>query len=83
MLYEVITIYEGDFFLISNTDIHYYISTNNLTIINILFKKSYDFKFLKNIQEIANAFRTSNSENYTCASLSEKDLDVVVRNNFV
>jgi len=76
---QVEFIYEGDFFLISNTDIHYYISTNNLTIINILFKKSYDFKFLKNIQEIANAFRTSNSENYTCASLSEKDLDVVVR----
>lgn len=77
---QVEFIYEGDFFLVSSTDIHYYVSTNNLTIVNVLFRKEYDFRYLKNIQSITRLYsnyRNGHSIN-SCASLGENKLISVI-----
>lgn len=42
-------IHQGDFFFVSANDVHYYDSTCDLSIINILFHKQTPFYFLKDI----------------------------------
>lgn len=43
---------QGDFFLVTTSDTHSYISTNNLSIINILIRRTRGFNFLQGIDEL-------------------------------
>lgn len=47
----------GDFFFVSANDTHYYESTNNLSLINLLLHKERHFKFIKNIDELLDCVR--------------------------
>lgn len=43
---------QGDFFLVTTNDTHSYISTNNLSVINILIRRNRCFHFLQNIDDL-------------------------------
>lgn len=43
---------QGDFFLVTTNDTHSYISTNNLSVINVLVRKVRNFHFLQSIDTL-------------------------------
>lgn len=49
---KVMFINRGDFFYINSCDVHSYESTNNLSLINILFRKDLKFLFIQNVSKI-------------------------------
>lgn len=49
---------QGDFFLVTTKDTHSYISTNNLSIINILIRRDREFYFLQGIDSLLECIRT-------------------------
>lgn len=72
-------IFPGDFFFVSANDTHYYESTNNLSLINLLLHKERHFKFIKNIDELLDCVRKKampGSRN-SCF-LSEGELEQIV-----
>ncbi len=76
---QVELICPGDFFFVSANDTHYYESTNNLSLINLLLHKERHFRFIQNIDELLDCVRakvTSGSRN-TCF-LSEAELEQIV-----
>lgn len=46
---------QGDYFYIRTTDIHYYESTNNLSLINVLINDADKFTYLKGINKLLSA----------------------------
>lgn len=72
-------IYKGDFFFVSTTDTHSYISTNNLSVINVLIHKSRPFTFLSNINKLIARIEENNSlTNQYNISLSQDDLQKII-----
>lgn len=58
---------QGDFFFVTANDVHYYESTSELSLINILIHRERDFKYIKNIDgmiEIISANTHPYSDNY-------------------
>jgi AraC family transcriptional regulator, L-rhamnose operon regulatory protein RhaS len=49
----------GDFFFVTANDVHYYESTSELSLINILIRRQRDFKYIHNIDGLIDVIRTS------------------------
>ncbi|WP_413528942.1 helix-turn-helix domain-containing protein [Rahnella inusitata] len=77
---QVQFICQGDFFLVSASDIHCYESANELSVINILLHRTRPFHFIKNIDVLKEGVRerTSPLKNKRVA-LSEIELEAVIR----
>lgn len=77
---QVQLIGQGDFFFVSANDIHYYESTNNLSLINLLFHKQRHFRFIQNVDELLGVIRL-HRKNFTHHNvcLSESELARVVK----
>ncbi|KGB02595.1 helix-turn-helix domain-containing protein [Leclercia sp. UBA5958] len=72
-------IYKGDFFFVSVNDTHSYLSTNNLSVINVLIHKERSFFFLANIAKLIDILKENNSLRCTYdTSLSEEELDKIL-----
>ena len=72
-------IYKGDFFFVSVNDTHSYISTNNLSIINVLIRKERRFLFLANTDVLIDKIKENNHlRNTFDTSLSQQDLDKII-----
>lgn len=72
-------IYKGDFFFVSVNDTHSYISTNNLSIINVLIRKERRFLFLANTDALIDKIKENNHlRNSFDTSLSQQDLDKII-----
>ncbi|WP_115627660.1 helix-turn-helix domain-containing protein [Buttiauxella agrestis] len=54
---QVELVYAGDFFFVSANDTHYYESTNNLSLINLLVHKERHFSFINNIDVLLDVIR--------------------------
>ena len=69
----------GDFFLVTANDVHYYESTSELCLINILIHRGRNFKYIKNIDDMIDALSISThpfNDNYQ--PLVDEVLDSVV-----
>lgn len=72
-------IYKGDFFFVSVNDTHCYLSTNNLSVINVLIRKDRSFFFLANIDKLIDIIKQNNSLRCTYdTSLTQDDLDKII-----
>lgn len=72
-------IYKGDFFFVSTTDTHRYISTNNLSVINVLIHKNRPFAFLSNVSKLIEKIEKNNNlNNQHNVSLSSDDLERII-----
>lgn len=49
---------KGDFFLVTKNDTHSYVSTNHLSVINILIRRNHNFHFLQNIDALLQCVKT-------------------------
>lgn len=52
---------KGDFFFVSVNDTHSYVSTNNLSVINLLIRRTHAFFFLKNVDNLVEVIKNHNS----------------------
>lgn len=76
---QVELVYAGDFFFVSANDTHYYESTNNLSLINLLFHKDRHFSFIHNIDVLLDVVRESiRPPSREFLSLTESELDKIV-----
>lgn len=66
---------QGDFFLVTTTDTHSYVSTNNLSVINILIRRGRDFHFLQGIDKlleyVSAHFRDKSEQTLSPATLTK------------
>lgn len=76
---QVEFICQGDFFLVSASDVHCYESANDLSIINILLHTSRQFHFIKNIDVLKETIRQQRSLRLKRAGLDENEMTEVIR----
>lgn len=66
---------QGDFFLVTTTDTHSYVSTNNLAVINILIRRGRGFQFLQDIDKlleyVSAHFRDKSEQTLSPAAVAE------------
>lgn len=53
---------EGDFFFVTTNDTHSYVSTNNLSVINILIRRNHAFHFLQHIDTLLARLKNSRQQ---------------------
>ncbi|MFZ3391452.1 helix-turn-helix domain-containing protein [Buttiauxella gaviniae] len=76
---QVELVYTGDFFFVSANDTHYYESTNNLSLINLLFHKDRHFGFIHNIDALLDVVReTTQPSVRELLTLNESELQKIV-----
>ncbi|HDG1701155.1 helix-turn-helix domain-containing protein [Kluyvera ascorbata] len=49
---------KGDFFIVTKNDTHSYVSTNHLSVINILIRRNHNFHFLQHIDTLLQCVKT-------------------------
>lgn len=72
-------IYQGDFFFVTFNDTHSYLSTNNLSVINLLIRRERRFQYITNIDVLLNYLRgNSAQEKIHAHCLSAEEIDQIV-----
>lgn len=87
---EVRFICEGDFFLVTTNDTHSYVSTNNLSVINILVRRTRNFYFLQQMDVLLAIVKEhllrQNEITLTCSvlqSIERWSQEIISRNDSV
>lgn len=67
-------IYQGDYFFVTFNDTHSYLSTNNLSVINLLIRRERAFHYITNIDSLLDLIKSDShglKESYHCISSAE------------